>query len=668
MMVETTDAVSEQPRDTASATATPREVVETLLSRLLGRRPGEREVELWSSRLSRSTSATGFLSILLQWRKLQETTNIPLQAAPGHPNSPIVDPAAVRGYVAESRRASADGGTAGILFPLEPMEAFWERNRDVIAATPFPHQPTAPFRYALGTGAYGAGDAAILRAMVQERRPQRIVSVGSGASTAALLDTLDELGLDVRPMVLEPFPKRLKAVLRPDDEARIELVKTPVQTAPFAPFAALQADDILLVDSSHVLKTGSDVHHILFYILPILNPGVLVHFSNCRFPLEYADNQIFEKELSLNEIYAVRAMLMYSSRFRVMFSGSYFCAMREDVVGKTFAPFVRNSGGALWLEVVDDGGRFGLDAVGGLTGFKAEPATAPKRAAGGAKVVLQPGSEAKGGGRRKVPAEMTVGAATLTFNILEGGTGPVYFSLGVRKSGSTMLHKIINLLARTNKVNIVDIPGSFFKNGLTAADWAPLDLEPLMKPGNIFSGFRNFPVRMGQTATYRDGLKVFMHRDPRDAIVSQYFSDAFSHELPKATAGDGRQRFLEKRGEAKESDIDGWVIRHAPSLARTLKMFAPTLSDPSCLILPYETYVFEKRTLIEKALDHFGWTAEATVVDEILAEVDVKPKAEDPKRFVRKATPGDHKEKLKPETTEELGRIFAEPMKLFGYS
>jgi hypothetical protein len=282
-------------------------------------------------------------------------------------------------------------------------------------------------------------------------------------------------------------------------------------------------------------------------------------------------------------------------------------------------------------------------------------------------VALHPAG-GKEGKRRKVKAEVSVGAASLSFNVLEGATGPVYFSLGVRKSGSTMLHKLVGLLARANKVNIVDIPGTFFKNGLTAADWAPLDFAPLMRPGNILTGFRNFPGKISEADAYRRGLKVFMYRDPRDAIVSQYFSDAFSHGLPEDRAGDGRQRFLEKRGEAQASEIDAWVLKYAPSLARTLMQFEPALSDPKCLVLPYESHVFEKPAMIDKILSHFGWTADAAAIEAILAQIDVRPQGEDPKRFVRKATPGDHKEKLKPETTAELDRIFAGPLALFGYA
>ena len=267
-----------------------------------------------------------------------------------------------------------------------------------------------------------------------------------------------------------------------------------------------------------------------------------------------------------------------------------------------------------------------------------------------------------------VEIPLTVGETRIDFSVRDGGTGPVFLCLGVRKSGSTMLHRIVNFLANRNHINVVDVPSTFFRNGFTAQHWQALDLTTLVKPGNCYLGFRSFPDKLAETDAYRGARKIFMFRDPRDALVSEYFSDAYSHAIPKKdAAGEGRELFLKKREEAQGADIDQWVLDKVGGIRKTLTAYAPALSDPSCLVLRYEDFIFQKRRMIAKILDHFGWSVEVSRLNKLLAEIDVVPDAEDKSRFVRKVVPGDHIAKLKPETVRRLNKRLEEVMKLYDY-
>jgi hypothetical protein len=272
----------------------------------------------------------------------------------------------------------------------------------------------------------------------------------------------------------------------------------------------------------------------------------------------------------------------------------------------------------------------------------------------------QPGSIAK------IP--LAVGDTRIEFAVREGGAGPVFLSLGVRKSGSTMLHRVMNFLANRNHINVVDVPSTFFRNGFTAQHWQSLDLTPLVQPGNCYLGFRSFPETLANTDAYRDARKIFMFRDPRDALVSEYFSDAYSHAIPKKdAAGEGHELFLKKREEAQNADIDQWVLEKVGGIRKTLTAYAPALGDPNCLVLRYEDYVFQKRRMVAKILDHFGWSIEVSRLNKLLGEIDVVPDTEDKSRFVRKVVPGDHIAKLKPETVRRLNKRLDEVMSLYDY-
>lgn len=260
--------------------------------------------------------------------------------------------------------------------------------------------------------------------------------------------------------------------------------------------------------------------------------------------------------------------------------------------------------------------------------------------------------------------------ATLPFEVADGLTDPPRFCLGVRKSGSTMLNRIIQQLARRNRYHTVDIPGTFFRNGYRVQHWEQADLSPLIGPGNVYVGFRNFPKNLQDAPVFREAKKVFMFRDPRDALVSQYFSDAYSHTLPTKNTEQGKKgaaEFENKRKEALETEIDDYVLKHARGMGSTMLAYAPMLDDPTCLQLRYEEYIFQKRRLIYKTLQHFDWTAMPGQVDAVLKLVDEVPATEDKTRFVRRVIPGDHRNKLKPETIARVNNILRECMHVFDY-
>jgi len=260
--------------------------------------------------------------------------------------------------------------------------------------------------------------------------------------------------------------------------------------------------------------------------------------------------------------------------------------------------------------------------------------------------------------------------ASLAFEMADGLTDPPRFCLGVRKSGSTMLNRVIQQLARRNRYHTVDIPGTFFRNGYRVQHWEQADLSPLVAPGNVYVGFRNFPKNLQNAPAFQAAKKVFMFRDPRDALVSQYFSDAYSHTLPTKTTEQGKKgaaEFEKKRKEALATEIDDYVLKHARGMGATMLAYAPMLDDPTCLQLRYEEYIFQKRRLIYRTLQHFDWTALPGQVDAILKLVDDVPTTEDKTRFVRRVIPGDHRNKLKPETITKLNHQLRECMHVFDY-
>jgi hypothetical protein len=201
-----------------------------------------------------------------------------------------------------------------------------------------------------GNGQFSHLDSRTLFVMLKELRPQRMIEVGAGFSSLLTAD-VNRRFLDLRIdfICIEPYP-------RPFLEKHIDgisrLVKERVEKVPYELFAQLERGDILFIDSSHVSKTGSDVNYLYFEILPRLKPGVIVHIHDIFLPHDYPKEWVLEQNRSWNEQYLLRAMLMYSTRFRVLFGSRYAAYRFPDLVVSALAdPNGRClSGGSFWIE------------------------------------------------------------------------------------------------------------------------------------------------------------------------------------------------------------------------------------------------------------------------------------------------------------------------------
>ena len=205
-------------------------------------------------------------------------------------------------------------------------------------------------RYWLDNPAYSYGDSVVLHGMLRHLRPTRIVEVGSGYSSALVLDTVDAYLPLTDVTFVEPYPALVEGLLRDGDERRVTIHRTPVQDVDLAVFAALGPGDVLFVDSTHVAKAGSDVNHLLFEVLPRLRVGVWVHLHDIFFPFEYPADWVRQGR-AWHEAYLVRAFLAYNPAFAIRWFQDFLWIRHRDALENL--PWVAHNPGAnLWLERV----------------------------------------------------------------------------------------------------------------------------------------------------------------------------------------------------------------------------------------------------------------------------------------------------------------------------
>lgn len=305
-----------------------------------------------SASVTRVVAAASELTQLVQAARESAAAKVPLFVPPGHFYSPIVDPEALRAANFVVRHELED--VHAIRCDMDAMLGTFERLSVHFSATDFPECSSPSHRYYYANEFFSYGDALILAAMLREFRPQRIIEVGSGFSTAAMLDTLERMsgGEDVRLTCIDPNPERLHSILRSCDKQRVEVIPRQVQSVPLEVFAGLSAGDLLFLDTTHIVKTGSDVVHELFEILPRLAGGVLIHFHDIAGGFEYSGEWIFQENRSLNENYILRAFLMHNSAYEIVFFNHAFFLRFREVLRDKCPLFLRNCGGSLWLRKI----------------------------------------------------------------------------------------------------------------------------------------------------------------------------------------------------------------------------------------------------------------------------------------------------------------------------
>jgi hypothetical protein len=250
-----------------------------------------------------------------------------------------------------------------------------------------------------------------------------------------------------------------------------------------------------------------------------------------------------------------------------------------------------------------------------------------------------------------------------------GAAAETCFVLGIRKCGSSVMNSIVADLARQNGKLYRDIAGRFFEADIPERIWRhdPATLN-LLVAGHVHGGFRAMPLVFARHELFAASRKILMVRDPRDALVSEYFSNAYSHALPAGGQGGATQDLLALRAAALTASIEATVLRQAPALNHTFLEYAAVAGDPATRLFRYEDVILSKRRWVRDIAAHFDWSAEADgFLDGMMSWADVLPAVERPEQFIRKVVPGDHRNKLSPRVIEQLNEMLAPAMRLFGY-
>jgi methyltransferase family protein len=127
------------------------------------------------------------------------------------------------------------------------------------------------------------------------------------------------------------------------------LERTPAQKVPEQVFSELKSGDILFVDTTHTVKIGSDVNRIILRILPLLAPGVIVHFHDICLPYEYSRYLFTDYALYWSEQYLLQAFLTLNPSYEILVAVNALCHDRADAAARSGLAAAGESGSSFWI-------------------------------------------------------------------------------------------------------------------------------------------------------------------------------------------------------------------------------------------------------------------------------------------------------------------------------
>lgn len=216
-------------------------------------------------------------------------------------------------------------------------------------AMTFPETTEDPTEFFSTNPAFAPHDAWALQAMLRQLQPQRMIEVGSGwTSLLAARVNREHLDGQMRLTCVDPYPQDFVAA---GVDGISNLVEQPIEEMPLDFFAELEGGDVLFIDSTHTVKTGSDVVYLFGEVLPRLAPGVVIHIHDIFLPGEYPPQWVLAG-WAWNEQYLVQSFLAFNQEFEVVLSVGWLAHRHPEVIEAAvpgFERFYPGRGGSLWI-------------------------------------------------------------------------------------------------------------------------------------------------------------------------------------------------------------------------------------------------------------------------------------------------------------------------------
>ena len=117
------------------------------------------------------------------------------------------------------------------------------------------------------------------------------------------------------------------------------MIRKKVEDIELSYFSQLQNNDLLFIDSSHIIRPQGDVLFEYLELLPSLNTGVIVHLHDIFSPKNYPKQWLQDSVYFWNEQYLLEAFLSHNSSWKIIAALNFLCSNHYKKL-KSVAPFL----------------------------------------------------------------------------------------------------------------------------------------------------------------------------------------------------------------------------------------------------------------------------------------------------------------------------------------
>jgi len=248
---------------------------------------------------------------------------------------------------------------------------------------------------------------------------------------------------------------------------------------------------------------------------------------------------------------------------------------------------------------------------------------------------------------------------------------PSVIHFSVNKAATQYVRELLSRCAAENGMTTVGLAEYAFHTKFPyldqLSDREMVQYQYLFNPvGYLYSVFGGMVEGIPELEKYR---VILMIRDPRDVLVSEYYSYAFSHSEP-SRLGDKYADFMRMRQKARTVTIDEYVVSECDRVCVNYERYVSLLLDryAHVLVTKYEEMTSDFEAWLKKILEHCEFKISDRLLESILNEAGhLKPKQEDIHQHIRKGMPGDYKEKLDRKTIDCIDAKFSSMLERFDY-
>ena len=236
----------------------------------------------------------------------------------------------------------------------------------------------------------------------------------------------------------------------------------------------------------------------------------------------------------------------------------------------------------------------------------------------------------------------------------------------VDKCASTFVPKLFDVILKGSDYQLIDYEWAIERLGdkficetpfrLHLKNFFEKNSDDLYSPrGNIYG-----PLRIPIDFPGRNRFKhIFFLRDPRDVLVSDYFSVAYTHSLPRNNVV--RDECIKIRNKALEQGIDNYVLEEAREWLVPHYHQCRQLRETSekHIYLKYDLFSANTTEFIKKICDFLELNPAQEYIMALAEEANPVQKTE-VLQHKRSGKTGQYLEKLQPDTIEQLNLLFSE--------